>query len=272
MHVTSFWEGGRIPSYLALCVSTWHEAIQDIERINLNWSNWTSLIGDELPLEHLVKQRFAKQSDAVSAVALAKWRGMTLDLDTIIAPHASKTEKPFWSPDTNGMLRAYGIPGKGIHVAALNVGDDTRCEIPDLLVEELRRRLYAGGEESAHWGAMGPLPLENMMKDSKTADSFDIWPRKGVILEEAATAHIKGIGSLERYQRFYFSEEFANTPVDKALSESPTGLILLHNSWTPDWFMKLTIDEVLTSKTLMGSILRELADTTIAKNIIEEGI
>ena len=55
----------------------------------------------------------------------------------------------------------------------------------------------------------------------------------------------------QKYRRFYFEEH--NTLADIR----PTDLLMLHNSWTPEWYKSLPERKVLDANCTMSNILRE---------------
>ena len=56
----------------------------------------------------------------------------------------------------------------------------------------------------------------------------------------------------EKYTQFYFDNSFHRCELE------PTDMLMLHNSWTPDAYKKLSKSEVLTHMCTLSNILREM--------------
>ena len=61
----------------------------------------------------------------------------------------------------------------------------------------------------------------------------------------------KSVSRMDKYKEFYFGKQYHLSDLEK------TNLLILHNSWTPDWYKELTVEEVLTHSCTMSNVLRE---------------
>ena len=73
----------------------------------------------------------------------------------------------------------------------------------------------------------------------------------------AETYMIPECTRLYSYQKFYFNDKYHLSDLRE------TDMLMLHNSWTPDWYKKLTREQVLESKCTMSNVLREVLGNAI---------
>jgi hypothetical protein len=71
---------------------------------------------------------------------------------------------------------------------------------------------------------------------------------------------------LSQYHTFYFSPH--NIKLKEVLSKIKFGAVSLHNSWTPDSYKNLTLDEVIENNSMLSTILRY----ALTDFLIKEGI
>lgn len=58
----------------------------------------------------------------------------------------------------------------------------------------------------------------------------------------------------EKYQKFYFKENFHLSDLRE------TNMLMLHNSWTPQWYKISTRDAILNYECTLSNILKEVSD------------
>ena len=56
----------------------------------------------------------------------------------------------------------------------------------------------------------------------------------------------------QKYRRFYFEEHHTLADI------RPTDLLMLHNSWTPEWYKNLLELDALNTSCTLSNILREV--------------
>jgi len=79
-------------------------------------------------------------------------------------------------------------------------------------------------------------------------EEVKIIDRREVMPELALDAN-----SIDTYLKFYFLQ-------NKHLKDIETNMMLLHNSWTPDFFKKLDRDEFLKIDCTMSNVLCEILE------------
>lgn len=224
--VFTFWEG-KMPAYIDLCLQTWKFPFTILTYDNLH--EYT-----DLPINKL-KDRFTmpKIADCVRVHVLRDQGGYWLDADTIMITDKLPTTNMIGDPNTrmNTIGFLYGEKG---------------CEL---------FRSWSVFQDSVikmqcppnQWNAVGNAFTDNYVKEHKEVTIADVtlcWPETYMI-------HSK-ISRYEKYKEFYFNESYDLSSI------MSTDMLMLHNSWTPDWYKDLYVDEVLNNSCTMSNILMEL--------------
>lgn len=63
----------------------------------------------------------------------------------------------------------------------------------------------------------------------------------------------KKIDIIQKYKTFYFENDYS----DKAL-EIPESFIFLHNSWTPEEYKEMSIEEFMSHKNTLTEVFKKL--------------
>ena len=96
------------------------------------------------------------------------------------------------------------------------------------------------------WGYLGNSCIDSYVKTF--SDEIKIIDRAEVMPELTI-----GINSTNTYLNFYFLQ-------NRNLKDIDANMILLHNSWTPDFFKKLSINELLKIDCTISNILSEVLE------------
>ena len=56
----------------------------------------------------------------------------------------------------------------------------------------------------------------------------------------------------QKYRRFYFEEHHMLADI------RPTDLLMLHNSWTPEWYKSMSRREAIDAKCTLSNMIREV--------------
>ena len=98
------------------------------------------------------------------------------------------------------------------------------------------------------WYLMGNGFTDSYVKNHKSIQIYPIeryWPETYMVPGD--------MSRYVKYNRFYFEQDH------KLEDIQPTELLMLHNSWTPDWYKRFSAKEVMDARCTMSSILRELS-------------
>lgn len=246
------------PAYLVLAMSSWLDYLNMDKLHIINHSNIATYLAPYYDVHALSRFGFSKQGDALEAALLMERGGVCLDLDTILvnngcfgflhAGHGADTFRIFGDSERGSMHCA---------VVSSSPGGSVVTE----WTKECSRRIVADSEP-VDWSYLANGIVEPIYRRYKGTDAF--------IIEELSdtqavveTWHGADLGqnAMERYQRFWFEDSTVvdiNAAAEKAV-QIPGGLVLLHNSWTPQWFYQLDMSSVLASDTVMGKVLQQVA-------------
>ena len=227
MNIFTFWEG-PMPAYIKLCLDTWKLPYKVLNYYNLH--SYT-----DLPIEPLHRFTLPQIADCVRVHVLRDQGGYWLDADTIMLagqlPDTDMVGDPDTRANTIGLL--YSEP----HSAMFEQWAEYQDNI-------LNTPYFRGA--SYYWSIMG-----NMFTDEYVLKHQEIrihpveqfWPETYMITER--------IPRSQKYQRFYFEKDYHLSDI------RPTDLLMLHNSWTPQWYKDLSDEEVLQQHCTLSNILKE---------------
>lgn len=267
--VFTFWEPkDAMPGYVQLCMETWRRCLPGFEVVVLDFKS----LGDYLSAAEIEeiscpRESLAKQADCIRCALLRKHGGIWLDADTILT---KPLDERFRSADVT-MVARQGEGGRMIYGAYIHAAhSETR------VISEWHRQLLPRVEKSRQmsaswlrrwldrhtwkvvrrWGY-----FENDILDPLTArlESPDFaWLDKdevGAFPEEALLADGSVQSPFDAYVRYWFSIGEAEV----ALKDC-AGLIMLHNSWTPETFRRMSAEEFLLTDTRLAKLLRMLTE------------
>lgn len=224
--IFTFWEG-PMPPYIRLCVSTWKFPFTYLNYKNLH--EYT-----DLPIEPLQRFTLPQIADAVRVHLLRDQGGVWLDADTIMLKDQLPEEDMIGDPEARTVSIGYLRAGKP-HTAFY----DAWAEYQD--------KVIADPHSGTHWSV-----LANDFPDIYLPDHPEItialirpcWPETYMIQGNA--------GRFAKYREFYFDSAYG---LDELL---PTDMLMLHNSWTPEWYKELLMREALRRTCTLSNILREV--------------
>lgn len=225
--VFTFWEG-KMPNYLKLCMSTWKFPYTVLTYDNLH--EYT-----DLQVTGKLKQYTLPQiADVVRVHVLRDNGGYWLDTDTIMLSDELPTENMVGYVKERTNTIGY------LHTEK----DSPMFKMWAKYQDDILKLPYI----HTHWGIMG-----NMFTDSYVLShpEITIYPVDDCWAE---TYKIEGnkIERFSKYVKFYFLQEHSLSDLH------PTKMLMLHNSWTPYWYKRLTTEQVLANKCTLSNILREV--------------
>ena len=222
--IFTFWEGPK-PAYIDLCMQTWL-----FEFVELNYGNLHKYT--DLPMD-LVKQYPLQQvSDIVRVHALRDNGGVWLDADTIVLGDLPEETILGWGlkgDNTIGFLQTEA------HSNMFEMWASFQDEIMQRLAGPIRWSMF--GNEFTDW-------YLNEYRDVKVGDILSRWPETYMIQANVTRR--------EKYGVFYFGTSYGLCNI------MPTDMIMLHNSWTPKKYKRMSRDKVLSNNCTLSNILREV--------------
>lgn len=233
-NVFTFWEG-PMPAYIRLCMETWRGPYKITV---LNYKNIYAYT--EFDVERAKRFTLPQIADCVRAHILRDNGGYWLDADTIMLSDRLPKENMIGNPHSRTNTIGF------LHTEANSDMYKQWAEYQD--------RVIADPNSTRNWDVMG-----NAFTDSYVREHEDItiapvamcWPE---------TYMVQGTMPRNRkYQKFYFEQHHHLKDL------LPTKMLMLHNSWTPDWYKCMTEEDILTNiacASTMSNILKEvLCDT-----------
>lgn len=224
--VFTFWEG-RMPAYIEMCMQTWKFPYIILTYDNLH--NYTDMVTDDR------LQRFSLPmiADVVRAHVLRDNGGYWLDTDTIILDELPKEN-------------IKGYPESRDHTWGYLFAEEPNM---DFFIKWSRYQdgVLDNPNCSYHWSTMCEKFTNPYIH---TDDQLTISPIRNSWPE---TYMIPGdMMRWDKYRILYFEKKF------KLSDFEPTDMLMLHNSWTPDEYKKLSRNEVLSIDCTLSNILGEV--------------
>lgn len=252
INIFTFWEPKlNIPGYIKLCILTWKVIFPNKTIIILDYSNLYQYLKPLLISKILCKKMGMKvQADAIRVAILKKYGGIWMDADTILIN--SSFIKRFYGYELSTLSYHIGFiyATKNSIVISKWLGQIIkRVNIyKKALSKNLTKEQYSYFKGGSY---LGNLIFNPIVKESKGKEYLMINVRKMFALPETIFI-TKGLGHV-RYKKFYFSP---GNP--KQIIDNNQGIILLHNSWTPYKYKKMSEKEFLKQDILLAHLLRKI--------------
>ena len=226
--IFTFWEG-KMPAYIELCLKTWKH-----DYVMLNYNNLNQYT--DLPIEKLKRFTLPQIADIVRVHVLRDNGGYWLDTDTIMITDELPKETIMGNASTRMNTIGYLHTKPYSHMFRLWAQyQDYIIDSADLDITPLS------------WDIVGNKFTDSYLQDYKDISIGDVTNRW------AETYMIKTRQSrYDKYRRFYFGTNYHLSDLE------PTNMLMLHNSWTPQYYKEASEQGVLNDICTMSNILREV--------------
>ena len=253
--IFTFWEPETaMPDYIKLCFETWNKYLPEYEIIKLNYSNLDEYIGKNY-FDKILYKKFslAKQADAIRCAVLKKYGGIWLDADTIIT-----------SPDVKNLLNI-----KSDFVLIDNHIGFIKANKNSYILEKWEKKLHKRLFEFRYYRYIAKIINRKYYKKQKDWDYLgngiiskylsiqdkDIFYKidKNEIKATPEYNYYKDsdLSSYDCYRKFYFENNFIEYVIN-----NNSGIIMLHNSWTPEYYKNLSKQEFLEKNNTLSEIFK----------------
>ena len=226
--VFTFWEG-KMPPYIRMCMRTWKFDYTILDYNNLH-------LYTDLPVDDRLK-RFSlpKIADCVRVHVLRDNGGYWLDADTIMIGKELPKENMIGHPDTRGNTIGFlhTEPHTDMYERWASHQD---CVIKTSLLDS-----------NTGWNVMGNAFTDDYLPrhpEITIADVTNCWPETYMIQGRYSRWH--------KYEEFYFLHNYDLSSLHK------TNMLMLHNSWTPQWYKDLSEEDVFKQECTLSNILDQL--------------
>ena len=220
MNVFAFWEG-QMPDYLKLCMGTWKFPFFMLNYDNLN--EYT-----DLPIDKLKRFSLLQVSDVVRVHVLRDHGGYWLDTDTIMV--GNELPKTMFVGDNESRINSIGyLYAERSHMQIF----EEWAQYQDAIINS--------NETPNNWDLMANAfsdPYLKEHRDIEIGNIYDHWL-------ETKDEHNRQ----RKYLNYYFRINY--------MPDELPPMIMLHNSWTPKWYKKLSREEVLAQSCTLSNILRK---------------
>ena len=224
--VFTFWEG-KMPDYLKLCMKTWK-----FQYIVLTYDNLHEYTDLQIT-DRLKSYTLPQIADVVRVHVLRDNGGYWLDTDTIMLSDELPTEN----------MVGY-VKERTNTIGYLHTEKNSQMfRMWAKYQDEILKLPYT----HTHWGIMGNLFTDSYVLSHQ---EITIYPVDNCWAE---TYMVKGNDNRhDKYQLLYFANSYELKDFNQ------TKMLMLHNSWTPNWYKQLSAEQVLEDKVTLSNILREV--------------
>lgn len=255
----TFWEPKeKMPAYIRLCMQTWKKFLPECEVVLLDYSNLEEWLGKDVYDEILFRDfSLPKQADAIRCALLKKYGGLWLDADTILT---SPQVKDYLMIDSELVMISK-------HLAFIKANNNSKIiadwynqiqynlkfykdvKYQNNAVQKiLHPRRYRRVE---NWDYLGNYILHKMLKTKNKKKFFSIDRMEINALPELNNKNNDNL--VENYQNFYFENDYSQDVI-----KNTEGIILLHNSWTPQQFLEMNEEEFLSRNNTLSNVLKKV--------------
>lgn len=262
-YIFTFWEPSRkIPGYLKLCIKTWEKYLPEYEIIILDYHNIYYFLDEPLISKILSKKMSLPiQADAIRVAILNKYGGIWMDVDTIIL------NREFLAQLKNFELVMFGdqknkTQNIGFIYATKNcilinewlkgIINNVNLYKQNLIIKtnNINRKLNNSIDKMNHWNYLGNGIIDPILENLTIPKFLRLDKYKMNIFPEIKYFENTLLDYKTMYQRFYFQK---GEP-DEIINNSK-GIILLHNSWTPEKFKRMTYKRFLKQDIILSKLL-----------------
>lgn len=225
--IWTFWEGEK-PAYIDLCMRTWQQ-----DYVLLNYENFERFT--ELDIDRVKRYTLPQIADCVRVHVLRDQGGVWLDADTIMLtgrlPKTNMIGNPITRTQSIGYLRT-----------------EANSEMFKLWAKH-QDEVINRPDTPKNWDVMGNAftdPYVRQHEDITICNIDNAFPEI-YMLPPAFTR-------LEKYKLFFFEDSYNLADIKF------TDIIMLHNSWTPQFYKDLSENGALDMNCTLSNILREVLE------------
>ncbi len=266
--VFTFWEPKEnVPGYVRLCMETWKSCLPGCETVVLDYESLGGyLTADEQKAVLCRKMTLAKQSDCIRCAVLKKHGGIWMDADTILTKpldgRFSAADCTIVARRQEGRLVHYvafinAVKPEAKFLAAWHERLVPRVEEAERfhsswLLRTFRRRAW---KEIRRWNYCANAIIDPMADEYVKREQADYaWIDKDAIFAVPEEELMPGgLNAVEAYRKYWFEPGGTDDVMNRT-----SGVIMLHNSFTPDRIRAMPAEEFLRTDTRMAALLRRL--------------
>lgn len=215
-----------MPGYIKLCMKTWKVPFTVLNYENLH--EYT-----DAQIEPVKRFTLPQIADYVRVHVLRDQGGYWLDADTVMISDELPNVTIFG--DANARTNTIGMLHTEPHS---DMFEQWAC---------YQDEVVKGNGATTHWAIMGNIFTDPYLLKHREIEIGPIekcWPETYMINDNS--------NRFTKYRKFYFEENYHLSDINQ------TSMLMLHNSWTPEWYKRLSEREALETHCTLSNILREL--------------
>ena len=265
-HIFTFWEPSRkLPGYLKLCIKTWKKFLPEYEIIIIDYNNIYYFLERKLISKILFKKMSLPiQADAIRVAILKKYGGIWMDADTIILNREFLKEiKGFelvmfgdHKNKTQNIGFIYATKNSSIINDWLNmIINNVNLYKQSLMIKHYMKninnsKLKIFRDKVNSWNFLGNGIIDPLLEKVTGPKFFRLDKYKMNIFPEIKFFENTFLDYRTMYQKYYFQK---GEP--KEIINNTKGIILLHNSWTPKKYQRMTDKRFLKQDIILSKLL-----------------
>lgn len=250
--IFSFWEPKeKIPGYIHLCIQTWKKNLPQYEINILDYKGVKEYIGDNL-FNNIISKKMSLrvQADAIRVALLKKFGGIWMDADTVII------NGEFLKDLDKYELVMFG-KNKGQHIGFI-FASKYSIIISEWLNEIINRvnnyrkinSILKNRTKRVTWHYLGNGIINRIINLNKSNKFCRLNKDKMNVFPEITFFRNTTLSPIKRYRLFYFKKGHP-----KIVLNNVKGIIMLHNSWTPLKYQKMSENKFLKEDILLSRLL-----------------
>ena len=271
-YIFTYWEPHyKIPGYLRLCILTWKKFLPEYDIKILDYYGVKQYLGESLFSKILYKNPSRSvQADAFRVALLKKYGGIWMDTDTIVLG------REFLKQLKDSELVMFGDEkNKTQHIGFIFASNNS------IMINEWMKQIIKNVKEYRNflsmkknlsdvnwkkesekvnfWNFLGNGIIDPLLKnitDNKLYLRLDKY--KTNIFPELKYFENISMKNEEKYRAFYFQKAEPKNRIN-----NHSGIILLHNSWTPKIYRKMTAKRFLKNDILLSKLLSQILNKRI---------
>ncbi len=267
MNIFTFWEPeNKMPTYIKLCLQTWKKFLPEYCINIVNYSNLNKYLGGSYFDKILFKDfSLPIQADAIRCALLHKFGGLWLDADTIITSPGIKnfinvqsdlvmigSHLAFIKAIKNSKI--INIWNKEIRYKLLFFKKQKYNQDSFLLIiDRIFHKKFYKNIDINNWDYLGNSILFRYLYKANPKEFISINEFETNALPEVLNCNPKYTNLAENYKKFYFYNDYSTEVLNNT-----KGIILLHNSWTPEEYLKMDEQEFLQQNNTISNILKKI--------------
>ncbi|OOG78673.1 capsular polysaccharide synthesis protein [Algoriphagus sp. A40] len=249
--IYTFWQG-YMPPYIRLCLETFKNL--GYEFVVLDHSNLNDYLSpSDFPIEKLGRFPPAAQGDIIACYMMNRYRGYFIDADTIFLGKINHLEDLL---DSHELVMIGDEKVPFCHAAfILSSGDSVILQEWETKIRGLLAAIE--NSEQAENQSDGRFVIKSNSFGNpllhpiigKHLNKVKILDKDLFLPENRSLKDFSSEKRNQAYKDFYFTEEVQDIPT--------ASFLILHNSWSPEWYKRLSIEEIKKDKLFISRLLMQ---------------